>query len=194
MASELERMRQILEHFEPITDKAWEDLSALFAPATLKKGEFFVRAGDRTDSVAFVLEGALRAYYVDTEGTHYNKTFFVENSFAVSIGSILQDIPSYLFFDALLDTKILKGSYRRLMGLFPQHRCIETTVRKVLEYEWIIKKEQRELRLVMNNATERYAFFQEEYPGLENKIPQYHIASHLGITPIQLSRIRAKKN
>ncbi|MEO1254133.1 MAG: Crp/Fnr family transcriptional regulator, partial [Bacteroidota bacterium] len=128
----------------------------------------------------------------DRQGTFYNKTFFIENSFALSIGSVLQDIPSYLFFDALLDTSILRASFNQLRALFPKHRCVETMVRKFIEYEWIIKKEQRELRMVMNDASDRYAFFQQEYPGLENRIPQYHIASHLGVTPIQLSRIRAQ--
>ena len=45
----------------------------------------------------------------------------------------------------------------------------------------------------MNDASERYALFQEELPGFENQIAQYHIASYLGITPTQRSRIRAKK-
>ena len=190
---EINRIRQVVEHFEPFTEEAWKEFSSLFSYTELKRGDYFVREGQRNDSVAFILEGALRAYYVDNEGTHYNKTFFTEDSFAMSIASVLQDIPSYLSFDALLDTRLLRGNYSKIVGLFPKHRCIETMVRKVIEYEWVIKKEQRELRLVMNNATERYEFFRQEYPGLENKIPQYHIASHLGITPIQLSRIRAKK-
>lgn len=168
------------------------DFRELFHPAELSKGDYFVQEGDRNDQVAFILEGALRAYYLDKNGTFYNKTFFVENTFAASLASILQHIPSYLNFDALLDTRMLVANYYRIEALFPQHRCLETGVRKLIEYEWVIKKEQRELRLVLNNATERYLYFREEYPGLENKIPQYHIASHLGITPIQLSRIRAK--
>ena len=139
-----------------------------------------------------MLDGALRAYYLDKDGVYYNKTFFIENSFAASLASILQNIPSFLFFDALVDTKVLKASYYKITALFHKHRCLETTVRKIIEYEWVIKKEQRELRLVLNDATERYRYFQQEYPGLESKIPQYHIASHLGITPIQLSRIRAR--
>ena len=191
--NDLERMRVIMEHFQKFTDEAWEDLHILFKPAELKKGAFLVQEGERSDTVAFVLEGALRAYYIDKNGTFYNKTFFIENSFAASLASILQGIPSYLYFDALIDSKILKASYNKIIDLFDLHPCIESFIRKIIEYEWVIKKERRELRLVLNNATERYAYFQEEYPGLENKIPQYHIASHLGITPIQLSRIRARK-
>ncbi len=49
------------------------------------------------------------------------------------------------------------------------------------------------MSLIATDATERYALFQKEFPELENHIAQYHIASYLGITPTQLSRIRAKK-
>ena len=61
----------------------------------------------------------------------------------------------------------------------------------ILEQEWI-KKEQHEIRMVTNDATTNYIIFREEFPGLENLIPQYHISSYLGITPVQLSRIRAQ--
>jgi len=192
--NDLERLKSVIEHFQKLTDEAWLDLQSLFSYTELRKGEYFVQEGTRNDAVAFVLEGAMRAYYVDQEGTFYNKTFFTENTFAASLGSILEDIPSFLNFDALVDTKILRANYNRIAALFEKHRCIESLIRKIIEYEWVIKKEQRELRLVLNDATERYAYFREEYPGLENKIPQYHIASHLGITPIQLSRIRAGRN
>lgn len=187
-------MRQTLEQFHPFTEAAWQDFSVLFAYKELKKGDYFVREGVRNDHLAFIIEGALRAFYVDQNGTFYNKTFFIEGSFATSLASVLQNIPSFLNFDALVDTYMLVGHYKQVESLFEKHRCIETIVRKVIEYEWVIKKEQRELRLVLNDAAERYAYFRQEYPGLENKIPQYHIASHLGITPIQLSRIRAKKS
>ncbi len=188
-----EKMYGVISQFQRLTDEAWQDFRSLFSYAELKKGEYFVREGERNDSLAFILEGALRAYYLGVDGNYYKKTFFIENSFAASLASILQDVPSFLYFDALIDTKILMASYNKMTALFDKHRCIESMVRKIIEYEWVVKKEQRELRLVLNDAAERYAYFREEYPGLENKIPQYHIASHLGITPIQLSRIRARK-
>ena len=186
-------IRSVAEQFQVLTDPAWKDLEGLFSYTELKKGDFFVREGEYNDKIAFILEGALRAYYLDQHGNYYNKTFFIQNTFAVSLASVLQNIPSFLNFDALVDTRILQASYQELVKLFDQHRCIETLVRKVIEYEWVINKEQRELRLVLDDAAQRYAYFREEYPGLENQIPQYHIASHLGITPIQLSRIRAKQ-
>lgn len=61
----------------------------------------------------------------------------------------------------------------------------------MMEQEWI-KKEKQVIQMVTNDAKTNYLIFKKEYPGLENQIPQYHIASYLGITPIQLSRIRAR--
>jgi CRP-like cAMP-binding protein len=192
MVENFQALRKTLEVFTPLTPAAWLDFRELFHPEELPKGAYFVQEGERNDQVAFIVDGALRAYYLDKNGTFYNKTFFVKDTFAASLASILQRIPSYLNFDALLDTRLLVAHYYQIEALFPKHRCLETCIRKLIEYEWVIKKEQRELRLVLNNATDRYLHFREEYPGLENQIPQYHIASHLGITPIQLSRIRAK--
>jgi hypothetical protein len=53
--------------------------------------------------------------------------------------------------------------------------------------------ENRELQIILHTVEERYEFFKQAHPMLEHLIPQYHIASYLGITPTQLSRIRAKK-
>lgn len=68
---------------------------------------------------------------------------------------------------------------------------IERLARKLAEL-FFVQKEQREIDIVLLDADKRYLLFQKEFPGLENMIPQYHIASYLGITPTQLSRIRKK--
>ena len=52
--------------------------------------------------------------------------------------------------------------------------------------------EKKQLEMALMDATERYFIFKEEYPGIEDIIPQYHIASYLGISPTQLSRLRKK--
>jgi hypothetical protein len=55
-------------------------------------------------------------------------------------------------------------------------------------------KEMREKSFLLDNATTRYLQFRKDYPGLEDKINLYHIASFIGITPEALSRIRKKLN
>jgi hypothetical protein len=76
--------------------------------------------------------------------------------------------------------------------LYDKYPKIERLARILAEY-FFVRKEKREIELVTLEAKERYAIFQKEHPKLEQRIPQYHIASYLGITPTQLSRIRSKK-
>jgi hypothetical protein len=63
---------------------------------------------------------------------------------------------------------------------------------RYLEKNWLLAKDAREIEIVQEDATTRYLRFIEEYPNLVDRLPQYHIASHLGVTPTQLSRIRKK--
>ncbi len=186
------QLKNIVSQIINLTNDAWEDLLTLFKFQTLKKNEYLVIEGQKTNKLAFVGKGVIRAFYRSQDGVEYNKTFFVDNSFAISYASVLQKTQSHLNFQALTDCELLVCNYYEFAGLFDKHHDIERLVRIITEMEWVIKKEQREIRLVLNDAEERYKYFQKEYPGLENLIPQYHIASHLGITPIQLSRIRAK--
>lgn len=178
--------------FHPLSKVAQQAFLDLFSPLSISKGDYFAQESQYTSRLGFVVSGILRAYYADQNGKEYNKTFFPERTFVTSLAAVLLRQPGYLNFDALTDVQLWVADYYEMTALFEPHREIETLVRKFIEYEWVIKKELRELRLVLNNAEERYLFFRQEYPGLEDRIPQYHIASHLGITPIQLSRIRAR--
>lgn len=175
----------------PLPNKTMKIFSELFYHAEFSKGEYFVEEGIHTSLVAFILEGVMRTFYRTADGIEYNKTFFMEYSFATPLAAVLQKEKSHLNFQALTDCKVLLADFYKIENLYKEHRSVESLIRVVLEKDWVIKKEQRELRFVLNNAAERYIYFQQEYPGLETRIPQYHIASHLGITPIQLSRIRA---
>ena len=111
--------------------------------------------------------------------------------FPTPITALLSDAPSALSFQALVPAKIISFSYKEFKALFDNYRCLETLLLRILEQLWI-KKEKHDIHMVTNDATTNYLIFRNEYPNLENQIPQYHIASYLGITPIQLSRIRAK--
>ena len=188
----MEALRTKIEEISAISDRSWTAFTALLSPKQVPKGGIFCREGDLAREAAFIKEGVMRAFFRDAEGAEYNKTFFCEGNLACSLASVLSGQPSYLTFEALSPVSLLVFNYQEFQGLFAQHRDLESLLRKLLEQKWVVEKEQREIRLVTTKATERYLHFQKEYPGLENRIPQYHIASYLGISPTQLSRIRRK--
>jgi len=179
-----------LSKIHPITTEAWNDFSKLFIEASLEKNEFLVRNGERCQFAYLLLSGVVRVYY-NKEGNEYNKTFFMPGSFPTTLTALLADEPTRLNFQALLPCTLLKFSYNAFRDLFNKHRCLESLMLAILEREWVIK-ERHDIQMVTNDGATNYLIFRQEYPGLENLIPQYHIASYLGITPIQLSRIRAQ--
>lgn len=137
-----------------------------------------------------LVDGVVRVFY-NNEGNEYNKTFFIPGMFPTPLTALISKAPAALSFQALVQSTIIRFSYNQFRELFDKHRCLETFLLSVMEQEWI-KKERHDIQMVTNNATTNYLIFRKDYPGLENLISQYHIASYLGITPIQLSRIRAQ--
>lgn len=187
----LDQMKNVMSAIEPLPEACWSDIASLAHEKEYPKNSYFAEEGDYPTDLGFVGKGTFRAFYRTAEGVEYNKTFFTENTFMVALTAIVTGNMNLINIQALEDAMVLRFNYHKFTELYDQYYALERMARKVIELEWV-KKEVREIRLVLNNATERYQFFREEHPGLENKIPQYHIASYLGVTPIQLSRIRAK--
>lgn len=179
-----------LNEISPVDQPAWKDLEPLLEPVSLKRNDYLLQQGERAQYCYLLLEGVVRVYY-STEGNEYNKTFFMPGMFPTPLTALLSDSPCQLSFQALVASELVRFSYRKFRALFKKHRSLESLMLRILEEIWI-KKERHDIRMVTNDATTNYLIFREEHPGLENLIPQYHIASYLGITPIQLSRIRAQ--
>ncbi|MCK0190294.1 Crp/Fnr family transcriptional regulator [Arenibacter sp. F20364] len=184
------KIYKTLNSISPITEEAWSDLKPLFEPLKLKRNDYLVREGSKASYCYLLMEGVVRVYY-NKEGNEYNKTFFVPGMFPTPLTALLSGAPSSLSFQSLLPCQLVKFSYNGFRSLFIQHRCLESLMLQILEGLWI-KKERHDIHMVTNDATTNYLIFRQDYPELENQIPQYHIASYLGITPIQLSRIRAQ--
>lgn len=179
-----------MNHLEPLSDSAWNDFSSLLRPKEIRKGEYLLREGERAYDAFFLKDGVIRVFY-SQNGNEYNKTFFVKGMFPTALTSLLSGEPSHIAFQALTDCELFAFDYQSYRLLFNKHPELAKMMLAILEREWV-KKEWHDIRMVTNEATINYQIFQEKFPGLELQIPQYHIASYLGITAIQLSRIRAK--
>lgn len=167
--------------------------AAPFKVSVLDRGEDFVRAGEIGGDVCFVHEGLLRSYYLSPKGEEFNKHFFLEGSFAAPLASLVTREPSPVNIAALERTTVLKARYSHLLQTYDTSPILNKVGRVLVEYAWI-GKERRETQLIMLDATERYRAFLKEFPGLSQRIPQYQFASYLGITPVQLSRIRSQRS
>jgi CRP-like cAMP-binding protein len=179
-----------LQRISPISEEAWNNFQGLMEPLSLKRNEYLVSEGSRVKYAYILLDGVIRVFY-NKEGNEYNKTFFIPGMFPTPLTALLSGTPSALSYQALLPCELIRFSFQDFRNLFEEHRSLETFMLRVLEQEWITK-ERHDIQMVTNDATENYMVFRKEFPNLENQIHLYHIASYLGITPTQLSRIRAQ--
>lgn len=180
-----------IQVINPIQEDTWNKLKVLFTEVSLKKGEYFIEDGTVARSIGFLTDGVIRAFYRNIEGVEYNKHFFTANTFMAAYSSLITQLPNLINLQAITDCTLLIANYKAIVQLYEQHHDLERFSRKLSE-SFFVSKEQREVQIVTLDADKRYLIFKKEFPGLEQLIPQYHIASYLGITPTQLSRIRKK--
>ncbi|MEQ8519484.1 MAG: Crp/Fnr family transcriptional regulator [Cytophagales bacterium] len=177
----------------PLSEKTMALMAQNFIEAELKKGDYFIRKGQYAKEIAFLESGIVRAYYINAEGKEYNKTIFSAPSIIGSYASLISKQKNAVAQQAITDCKIWKASFLKIEELSEGNFEIER-LRRIIAEGYFLRNEKKEIEMALLDAEQRYLILQKEYPGIELEIPQYHIASYLGISPTQLSRIRKKMN
>ncbi len=187
----IEKFKSFVDQRIPIPETEWEYVVSYLSERTFEKKDYLVRSGDVVDNFYFIDTGLVRFFYCTEEGKEFNKHFAMENGFAGSFHSLMLHEPCSFFIQALERTETVVLPNRLLNELYDRHVCWERFGRKMAEYLVLIK-EAREKELLLDSLEIRYQRFLKEFPGLVDRIPQYHIASYLGVTDVALSRIRKK--
>lgn len=186
-----QQFSKLLLQLAPLPESELQKLPSIFRPQGFRKDEYFAVAGEIPRTVGFMVDGLMRFFFIDEAGNDFTKSFCARNEFVGVYGALLQNIPSHLYIQSLEDSLVLVADFGEFSGLLDSHIGWQIVGRKLVE-ALFIRKERRESELLLDNAATRYQKFLQEYPNLENRIKQYHIASYLGISPVSLSRIRAK--
>lgn len=158
---------------------------------SVKKKEYLLRSGETCRYEYFIINGCLRSFYIDSEGTERLFSFSLENNWLFDDLSFWNQSPSILNFEAIEYSEILYIGKRELEKLFEQIPKFERYFRIIGNKIRTIQQKRIKQNLACN-AEERLIDFREDYPGLELRIPQKYIASYLGVTPEFLSSLRNK--
>tara|TARA_R110002167_G_scaffold25714_15_gene89025 strand:+ start:415 stop:1002 length:588 start_codon:yes stop_codon:yes gene_type:complete len=185
---EIQRLHRYLNKISPISEEAWADFFQIIEPVVLHKNEYLIREGSRAFRCFLLTDGVIRTFY-NKNGNECNTSFFVPGMFPVPHTALLTNGPSRFTFQAVLSSRLIQFPYNDFLKLCERHQSLEVLKQRIFEQR-LVEKEQHESAMDSNNATENYLIFQKTYPGLENLIPKFHIASYLGITPVLLKRIQ----
>ena len=154
------------------------------------KNEMIVCQGDRCVDLYFIETGLTRFYFATPDGKEHSKAFHSDGQLVGSLSALLQGTPSQFSISAESDCRCLVTRYSDLSALAESDLSVSQFLRLYYQ-ELFMRKEQREMELMTLSAVERYQQFKKANHKWEHLIPQYHIASYLGVTPETLSRIRA---
>jgi len=162
-----------------------EEINASFKKEKFKKKELIFSSGDINTRHYYIEKGLLRLYVIDQAGKEFNILFAHEKQW---IGDLGTPAATPYFLDALEDSIVFSIDEERFRKISQYYVDLVGNIRK--SYVFL---QQRLVSIISKTAEENYEELCQQYPTLINRLPQYHISSYLGITPVFLSRILSRK-
>ena len=185
----LNKFRSYLEKSLPITDAQFELISKGLQIKTFQKNEILLSQGDICSRTYFVVDGLLRSYSIDAKGKAHIIQFAPELWWISERNGLLLNEPSDFYIDAVEQTTAImipKDYFTLAIPHLPKLQELNNTM-----LNNSIRFMQKRINMLLSaTAEERYLDFIRLYPNLTLRVPQWMIASYLGITPESLSRVR----
>ena len=180
---------EVINQHVSLTDSEKEKLPIFFEIKNYKKGDYILRVGEVARSVCYINKGCTRMFYSDEQGQEHIIMFSVEGWWTSDLGSLISQLPSDFNVECLEDSEVFEISHSNLDPMFSDVPKMERFFRKLVERAYVAAQN----RIVKNfslSAKDRYLAFNDQYPHIESRIPQYMLASYLGITKEFLSKIK----
>lgn len=190
----MKQVHPLIAHIESIVSLSGADVEKVlqaFHPKRLKKKEILLFKGDISSHMRFIESGCLRSYYIDEAAQERILQFGIEGWWINDLYSYLTQTPAEYFIQAVEATTVLQIHRDSLETLFQQVPAMERFFRIKIQSAYVALQE-RTMRTMSQTAEQRYIEFRQKYREIEQRVPQYMVASYLGITPEHLSTIRKK--
>jgi len=182
----IEKLRNYIE----FNEEEEQFIGSVFKLKHFAKGEHFLPAGDVCREAAFIESGVFR-FYINTDERDATYYFAAENEFICDYPSFLPQRPSNIIIQALEPAEIRVIGFDDLQRLYRKVRLGERFGRLIAEEIFVDSIEQL-ASFYQDKPAIRYQNFVRRFPRLVQRLPQYYIASYVGIQPQSLSRIRRR--
>jgi CRP/FNR family cyclic AMP-dependent transcriptional regulator len=188
--SELHKLiiSHVLKRIE-LTEEQQRHFCSLLTVRHLLPRQYLVQQGEVCRHESYVCKGFLRSFYLDEKGNDYTLHFAMEDWWISDSTSFHLEAAAVRNIVALEAATLLQIEKSNLEQLYRDIPAFEKFWR-VMEQKAGISQDQRIMNSISMTGSERYTALTQKYPTLEQRLPQRHIASYLGITPVFLSQIR----
>lgn len=184
---------QLIAYFSKFTSFTPEEKDALkesMVVKRFKKDSFLLKEGQRDADTFFVLDGLVRRYKL-VDGNEISTNFFTAGQWIISLTGFEDNVMADDNLVCMEDTSVVVGNEEKAQELFKTFPRFETISRAVMENVFASHHKMMSAYLT-DTPEQRYAKLLSSNPALLQRVPQYHIASYIGVKPESLSRIRKR--
>lgn len=184
------KLIKILSQFANLDENETELIKSSFKAYSLIKGEFFLKEGEINKHVGFLNTGLVR-YFVYKDGEESTFEFTKEGEFIGDYQSFRNASVSKQNIQAIEDCELLIIDFPKIQNIYNKTENGNLIGRQIIAHRFDVMVNQL-LEVYMQNHEDRYKSFIKKYYDLTQRIPQYLIASYVGVKPESLSRIRRR--
>lgn len=185
-----EDLSSFMAKFANFTEEETAFISEVMPVRMYPKGTILLREGQIATECYMNLKGLVRRYII-VDGEERTTEFYTEEQPVASLVSYNQKVPADHYFSCLEDTTLVVLSYDNEQLLNKKYPHLEKLCRVTTEVDYG-NHLSKMARFMTSTPEERYQHLMQTNPDLLNRVPQYHLASYLGIKPESLSRIRKR--
>lgn len=163
-----------------------------FKLVKVKKRQFIIQPEFVAKHRYYVATGSFRAYVIGDEGQEHTIQFAIDDWWISDYNSYIFQQPASMFVMALEDSIVLQIDYETEQA-FKKNRHVFETYFRILAEGTAAYMARRVITNLTQTAEQRYESFLDRYPLIVNRVPQYALASFLGMTTEYLSKLRNKR-
>jgi CRP-like cAMP-binding protein len=184
---------KFINYFLKITKLNKDEINVLTESMVIKrfpKGSFLLKEGQLSNDTYFILEGCVRQFKI-VDGNDITTNFFTEEHWIISLENFETKAPARYSLVCMEDTTVVIGNEQKAQELFKQFPRFETTSRQIMETVFL-EQQNFMTSYITDKPEQRYLKLVESRPDIFQRVPQYDIATYIGVKPESLSRIRKK--
>lgn len=184
----MESLIKAIRNYVPLSEGDAQLVKQLFCQKELKENDFLLKVGEVCKDFVFVEKG-LFCHCINNDGSEETFYFSAEGDFICDYESFLSKTPSKKNIFAVEDAVVYTLSYQHMQEFYQKISMGDRFGRLFLE-QTFVKAINHIVSTLTGTAEQRYLNFLKSFSHIEQRIPQYYIASFIGVTPQSLSRIR----
>lgn len=183
------QLKTYINRYIPFSDEETDSFFKYLVINSYSKKEILLETNQVCKQHYFIIDGLLRAHYINEKGTDNIIQFAIENWWMTNLESYVRETPSTFTIDTLEKSTILSISKDNLEKAFIEIPKLERLFRIIAENTLVAIQRKNEFYMKLSSK-ERFITLQRDIPDFLQRVPMYMIASYLDITPEYLSEIR----